>query len=57
MKSLTKELKELQIKEIDKLIFLVEQELFKKFSDATNERLSILLKIREEIKNEQKYSR
>jgi len=51
MKSLSKELKELQIKEIDKLIFLVEQELFKKFSNAANERLSALLKMKEEIRN------
>jgi len=51
MKALIKELKELQLKELDRLVFLVEQEIFGHFTEKLDIRLDALRKMKKDIEN------
>ncbi len=52
MKKIIQDLKKLQLEELDKLIFLFENELIKEYSEESDSACDILRKIREGLKNE-----
>lgn len=49
MRSIIKELRRFQVLELDKLIFLLESELFKEFNEDSDNRLTIINKMKEDL--------